>query len=301
MKAVMFATYGGPEVLELVDTDEPHPGPGQVRIAVRAVGVNPADWKIRSGAVAEAIPLDLPAIIGLEAAGVVDELGEGVDDVAVGDEVFGSAVGGATAELAILGPRAVKPAGVSWEVAAGLPVAAETAVRMFNDLGGVGVGDTILVDGATGGVGTTAVQLAVARGARVIGTASAPNQDYLRSLGAEPTTYDAGLADRVRALAPDGVDLALDCSGHNLPVLIELVGADRVVTIVDMGAAALGVKISTGAGPRAYEGLGEAAAMAADGRFQLPIARTFDFSEAAEAHRVSEDGHTRGKLILLPG
>src|SRR3954452_15124795 len=225
MKAVSFAEYGGPEVLQVNDVDEPEPGPGQIRIAVRAAGVNPIDWKIRSGAMSQSMPLELPAIDAREAAGVVDAVGPDVEGVAVGDEVFGFASGGAAAEKALLSAWAAKPRNVSFEEAAGLPVAVETSIRVFTLLGGVGDGDTIVIDGAAGGVGVAAVQLAVARGARVIGTASEGNHDFLRSLGAEPTTYGAGMVERIRALAPDGVDLAFDTAGKGaIPDLIELTG-----------------------------------------------------------------------------
>src|SRR3954454_9688419 len=189
MRAVMFTEYGDPDVLHVADVPEPHPEAGQVRIAVRAAGVNPVDWKARSGVMREVMPVSFPAIDGREAAGVVDEVGGDVAGVAVGDEVFGFAVGGAAAEYAVLDAFARKPAGLSWEAAAGLPVAAETSVRVFTVLGGVGEGQTLVVNGAAGGVGVAAVQLARARGARVIGTAGEANHDFLRSLGAEPTTY----------------------------------------------------------------------------------------------------------------
>ena len=164
----------------------PVPAPGQIRIAVRAAGVNPIDWKMRSGTRGG----DLPQTTGREVAGVVDELGDGVTDVAVGDEVFGFAAGGGgAAELALSGDYAPIPPSLDFARAAGLPVAVETAVRTL-DLLGVGEGTTLLVNGAAGAVGSAAVQIAVDRGARVIGTASPGNHDYLRSLGAEPTTYD---------------------------------------------------------------------------------------------------------------
>src|SRR3954468_15159742 len=302
MKAVTFAEYGGPEVLQVTDVPEPEPGSGQIRIAVRAAGVNPFDWKVRSGAMSQFMPLELPAIDGREAAGVVDAVGPDVEGVAAGDEVFGFASGGAAAEKAILAAWARKPANVPFEAAAGLPVAVETSVRVFNLLGGVGEGDTIVIDGAAGGVGTIAVQLARARGARVIGTASERNHDFLRSLGAEPTTYGDGLVERVRALAPAGVDLAFDTAGKGgVRDLIELTGDPaRVATIADFGAAALGVKVTGGGDFRAAEALGEAAALFEAGRLQAPVAQTFTFAQAGDAHRVSEDGHVRGKLVLVP-
>ncbi|MHB1569330.1 MAG: NADP-dependent oxidoreductase, partial [Solirubrobacteraceae bacterium] len=237
MRAVQFSSFGGPEVLELVELDVPHPGPGQVRIAVRAVGVNPIDWKVRSGIMGG----DLPRRTGIEAAGVVDELGEGVEGVEgvggvggvkLGDAVFGPTAGGA-AEFAVLGNWARMPQSLDFTGAAALPVATETAARML-DLVGVQDGQTIVVNGASGSVGLAAVQLGQERGARVIGTASTRNHDLLRSFGAEPTTYGEGLEQRVRELAPGGVDRALDAAGGGaLPALVALTGsADRVVTIV---------------------------------------------------------------------
>ena len=182
-----------------MDLPDPHPGPGQVRIAVRAAGVNPSDWKKRQGLMDE----ELPQTMGYEAAGVVDELGEGVADVAVGDRVFGfSAEGAAQAELAVLSSYAPIPPSLDFPGAAALPAAVETAARALDQLG-VGSGSTLLINGASGSVGSAAVQLAVVRGARVIGTASPANHDYLRSLGADPVAYGEGLAGRVRALAPE--------------------------------------------------------------------------------------------------
>jgi NADPH:quinone reductase-like Zn-dependent oxidoreductase len=301
MKAVRFSEYGGPEVLHVDDVEEPHAGPGQIRVAVRAAGVNPIDWKVRSGMMAQGAALDAPRIIGSDVSGVVDELGEGVTDAAVGDAVFGSAPGGATAEYAVLDHYAPKPAGLSWAEAAGLPVPVETATRVL-DLLGVKAGQTLVINGAAGGVGIAGVQLARARGARVIGTAGPANHDFLRSLGAEPTTYGDGLVERVRALAPDGVDLAFDGAGHGaLPALIELTGGpENVVTIADFSAPELGVRVSTGGGPRAWAALGQAAELYEQGRFVLPVAQEFPFADAAEAHRVSADGHVRGKLVLVP-
>src|SRR2546421_3598489 len=253
VKAVWFGRFGGPEVLEIVDVPDPHPGRGEVRIAVRAAGVNPSDWKKRRGL----MDRQLPQTVGHEAAGVVDEVGEGVADVAVGDRVFGlSAEGAAQAERAVLSFYAPIPPSLDFAGAAALPTAIETATRALDQLGvgaGAGSGHTLLINGASGSVGSAAVQLAVVRGARVIGTASPANHDYLRSLGAEPVAYGEGLAGRVRAVAPDGVDLALDVAGSGvLPELIELAGgAGRVLTVADFsGAREHGVRFSSGAAGR---------------------------------------------------
>ncbi|MBF6173011.1 NADP-dependent oxidoreductase [Nocardia blacklockiae] len=298
MKAARFSRFGAPDVLEIVDLPDPHPGPGQVRIAVRAAGINPSDWKKRQGLMDE----ELPQTLGYEAAGVVDEIGAGVSDVAVGDRVFGfSAEGVAQAELAVLSHYAPIPPSLDFPAAAALPAAVETATRALDQLG-VGDGSTLLVNGASGIIGSAAVQLAVARGARVIGTAGPANHEYLRTLGAEPISYGDGLGERVRALAPDGVDLALDVAGSGvLPELVALAGGpDHVVTIADFaGAHEHGVRFSRGDTGRALHALAEVGDLVESGRFALPVARTFPLAEIAEAHRVGEHGHARGKLVLV--
>ena len=299
VKAVRFSRFGGPEVLEIVDLPDPHPGPGEVRIAVRAAGVNASDWKKRQGLMDE----ELPQTLGHEAAGVVDELGEGVADVAVGDRVFGfSADGAAQAELAVLSSYAPIPPSLDFPDAAALPAAIETATRALDQLG-VGSGSTLLINGASGSVGSAAVQLAVARGARVIGTASPANHDYLRSLGAEPVAYGDGLVERVRALAPDGVDVALDVAGSGvLPELIELAGGpEHVVTIADFGGAQEhGVRFSSGDAGRAIHALAEIGELIESGRFSLPVAQTFPLADVAEAHRVGR-GRSRARKARAGG
>ena len=302
MKAARFSEFGGPEVLKIVDVPDPHPGPGEIRVAVRAAGVNPSDWKARKGEMGG----ELPQTTGREVAGVVDEVGAGVTDVSIGDRVFGfsgGSAGSGAAELAVVSDYAPIPPSLGFAEAAGLPVALETAMRSLDTLG-VTVGKTLLVNGASGGIGSAAVQLAVARGARVIGTASAGNHEYLRSLGAEPVSYGEGLIDRVRALAPNGVDLALDVAGSGvLPDLIELAGGpEHVVTIADFaGARAYGVTFSRGDAGRALHAIADIGELIEAGRFSLPVAQTFPLAQIAEAHRVSEDGHVRGKLVLLVG
>ncbi|MBB4685116.1 NADP-dependent oxidoreductase [Amycolatopsis jiangsuensis] len=300
MKAAAFRRFGGPEVLELVDLPDPRPGPGQVRIVVCAAGVNASDWKKRQGLMDQ----ELPQTMGHEAAGIVDELGAGVTDVAVGDRVFGfSAVAGAQAELAVLSHYAPIPPALDFAAAAALPSAIETAARALDQLG-VESGRTVLVNGASGSVGSAAVQLAVARGARVIGTGSPATHDFLRSLGAEPVAYGAGMTDRIRALTPDGVDRALDVAGSGvLPELIALAGGpDRVVTLADFaGAEQHGVRFSRGDAGRALYVLARIGELVESGRFTVPVGQTFPLSEVAEAHRVGESGRVRGKLVLVSG
>jgi NADPH:quinone reductase-like Zn-dependent oxidoreductase len=301
MKAARFSQFGGPEVLEIVDLPDPHPGPGQVRITVRAAGVNPSDWKKRKGL----MDSELPQTIGHNAAGVIDELGEGVTDVAVGDRVFGVSDDGAgAAELALLTFRAIIPPSLGFVDAAGLPVALETATRAIDQLG-VRSESTLFINGASGGIGSTAVQLAAARGARVIGAASAANQNYLSLLGAEPVTYGEGMVERVRALAPGGVDAALDVAGNGvLPQLIDLAGGSQnVVTLADFdGSKEHGVRFSNGfADGHAFHSLAEVGELIEAGRFWLPVDRTFPLTEIAQAHRTSEHGHVRGRLVLVIG
>ena len=298
MKAAQFGRFGSPEVLEIVDLPDPHPGPGEVRIAVRAAGINASDWKKRQGLMDQ----KLPQTLGYEAAGIVDELGDGVTDVAVGDRVFGASQYGASqADLAVLSYYAPIPPSLRFAEAAALPAAVETAARALDQLR-VKSGSTVLINGASGSVGRAAVQLAVARGARVIGTGSPSAHGLLRSLGAEPVAYGVGMADRVRALAPDGVGLALDVAGSGvLPDLIDLVGGPEfVITIADFaGAQQYGVRFSRGDSGRAIYALAQVGDLIESGRFSLPVGQTFPLADIAEAHRVGEEGRVRGKLVLL--
>ncbi|MEU6992779.1 NADP-dependent oxidoreductase [Streptomyces sp. NPDC046465] len=307
MRALTFSEYGSANVLEVTDVPEPHAGPGRIRVAVRASGLTPADCHLRSGRFRDLAPLRLPHTLGMDAAGVVDEVGAEVTGVRPGDEVFGivdvAELGGANAEFAVLAVWAPKPDALSWEQAGGAAGNVETATRALDRLK-VGTGTTLLIEGAAGGVGTVAVQLAAARGATVIGTAGAHNHAFVAGLGAAPTTYGPGLAERVTALAPDGVDAVLDCAGSgSLPDLVDLAGSpDRVVTIADMNAAKHGVhrtrSAGPGADPQAVEGLAVAADLARQGRFTVPVAAAFTIENAAAAHRLSETGHAKGKIVL---
>jgi len=298
MKAVQFSVYGGPEVLKIVETDEPHAGPGQVRIAVRAVGVNPAEWKLRAGLFGEFMPIEFPCGVGFEAAGIVDEIGEGVTDVAVGDAVFGS--GNATAaEYAVLDYWARKPDDMPFEVAGGFAAVSETAVRCL-DYVGAKAGETILVCGAAGGVGSTLLQVARHRGITVIGTASAGKHDYLRNLGALPTTYEPGLAARVKELAPEGVDAALDLAGAGIiPELVEIVGdPSRVLSIVDFSAPEHGAQFSPTPQEHPEKALAQTAGLYSEGSIRLHVEKTFPLEQIAKAQALSAEGHVTGKLVV---
>jgi NADPH:quinone reductase-like Zn-dependent oxidoreductase len=297
MKAAQFSRFGGPEVLKIVDLPDPHAGQGEVRIAVRAAGVNASDWKKRQGQMDQ----ELPQTMGYEAAGVVDEIGDGVTGVQIGDAVVGLGGGGAAqAELAVLSGWARIPASMDFVSAAALPSTVETAARALDQLG-VTAGSTVLINGASGSIGSAAVQFAVCRGARVIGTGSPATHEYLRSLGAEPVAYGEGMSERVRAIAPNGVDLALDVAGSGvLPELAGLAGSpDHVVTIADFaGAEQYGVRFSRGDGGRAEYALALAMELIDAGTFQIPVGATFPLADVAEAHRAGESGKVRGKLVL---
>ncbi|WP_329468070.1 NADP-dependent oxidoreductase [Streptomyces sp. NBC_01431] len=296
MKRVSFAEFGGPDVLHLVDSEEPHASPGQIRVAVRAAGVNPVDWRIREGQFQKVRPIELPAGVGQDAAGVVDEVGAGVDGVEVGDHVFGR--GSSTyAEVAVLSAWARIPEGLTFEEAAGYPSVVETALRILREAG-VRSGQTLLVSGASGGVGSAVLQIARERGITVIGTAGAANQDYLRSLGALAATYGDGWAERVRRLGR--VDAALDLAGSGvIRELVELTGdPHKVVSIADLGAPEFGVRFSgvTGDVPQA---LADAADLISRGKLHIPVEKSYTLAEAPTAHIDSQAGHTRGRRVIV--
>ncbi|MER7977941.1 NADP-dependent oxidoreductase [Streptomyces sp. NPDC095817] len=300
-KAYVFTRYGGPEAEALVERDRPSPGPGEVLVAVRAAGVNPVDWKQRTGHRRPGgEPRPLPAGFGNEAAGVVVETGAGVTGFAVGDEVFGNPVDGGYAEYALL-PVAVtarKPAGLSFTDAAALPVAAATAYDGIRQLG-LPEGATLLITGAGGGVGVAAVQIARGAGLRVVGVASAGKKDFVESLGAAHVPSGPGLAERLRAAEPDGVDGVFDLVGGEtleeaasvLDDVTKLItGADRE-TVAKLGGT--GVERA-----RTAAVLDEVGRLAADGTLRPFVTRTFPLDRAGEALRAVEDGHARGKIVI---
>jgi NADPH:quinone reductase-like Zn-dependent oxidoreductase len=315
MPDVVVATaFGGPEVLSVIDAPLPAPGAGEASIEVRAAGTNPVDYKLYSGTMG-ADPARLPMRVGAEAAGVVTAVGPGAagpqGPLAVGDEVIAFRAAGAyAAALTVPGDALVrKPASLDWAPAAGLMLTGATAWHALA-VTGVQAGDTVLMHGAAGGTGATAVQLAVRRGARVIATARPVRHEFLRELGAEPVAYGPGLAGRVRALAPGGVDAALDLVGTDeaIDVSVELVpDKARIVTIANARRGLeIGLKVIGGA-PGADPGTEirraarlDLAALAGSGELRVFVTGTFPLTQAAQAHRILIGGHADGKIILLP-
>ncbi|PRY44933.1 NADP-dependent oxidoreductase [Umezawaea tangerina] len=299
MRAARFHDYGTADVLVVEDAPEPHAGPGEVRVRTAVASVNPIDWKVRSGAAKGMLEVEFPAIPGRDAAGVVDEVGEGVTGVSAGDEVFGlGGVFGGSAEFTVLSAWAPVPAGWSMAQAGAAALVYVTAARGLNALGELS-GKTVLVEGAAGGVGSAAVAIAVARGATVIGTASEPKHGFLTKLGALPTTYGDGLAERVAALAPGGVDVVLDAAASgSLADLVAIAGsADRVVTVADfVNSSALGVRLVNAENDSAI--LVEAAELGARGAYTPHIAEEFPLDRIAEAHALAEQARTQGKIVV---
>lgn len=297
MRAARYARYGGPEVIETATVDAPHPAPGQVRVAVRAASVNVFDLKKRSGMFSGDAAPPSPVIPGVEAAGVVDEVGEKTSGVAVGEAVFG--LGSATsAEHAVLEHWAPVPPVWNWAQAASVSTAAEAARRAL-DLLGVREGHLLLIDGAAGSVGTAAAQFAIDAGLSVVGTASVEKHDRLRELGVAPVTYGSGLAGRVAQVATGGVDRVLDASGRgSLDDLIEIAGSpDSVITVANFDAPDKGVRVTSK--PVAFHALGTAANLAADGRFAVAVDSTYPLADAPAAHARAEAG-SDGKVVVLP-
>lgn len=296
MKKVIFAEYGGPDVLQLVDAEEPHAGPGTVRVAVRAAGVNAHDWRSRDGQFRTLHPVDLPAGVGLDASGVVDEVGEGVVGVKVGDHVFGEGYE-TYAEFAVLSAWVPKPRGLTFEETAGYASVVESSLRVMGQVT-VQPGETLLVSGASGGVGSVVLQVARERGIKVIGIAGADNQDYLRGLDALATTYGEGWVERVRLLG--SVDAALDVAGSGVvPGLVELTGnPDRVISIADLSAPEHGVRFSGKAGS-VQDALDEVLDLIATGRLRIPVEKTYALADAAQAQIDSKAGHTRGRRVIV--
>lgn len=310
-RIVQYARNGGPEVLEVVQVPEPEAPEGGVVVAIRAAGVNPIEWKMRSG-VRPGPPF--PRRPGSDGAGVITAVGSGVSGWSVGDRVIVSGASGTYADSVAVAPESLDrlPEGLGFEEAAALGVPISTAHQAVVSLG-VTEGSVLLVHAGAGAVGQAAVQFAVQRGARVIATASPANHDRLRELGAEPVAYGEGLEERLRAVAPDGVDRVLDAAGTDeaLAASLALVSDPQHIGTVVVGARAeeLGIRAWMGGSPVPLteeekalrrEGIPRAAQLAADGRFSLELGPRFALEDVAEAHRLSEAGHPRGKILLVP-
>lgn len=299
MRAVRIGAYGGPEQVRIEDVPEPHAGPGQIRIKVAAASINPVDGKILRGLMSGGEPLSEPTGLGFDGAGVVDEVGDGVTGVAVGDDVLG--LGKQTqAEYAVLTDWAAKPSSLDWGVAGAAGTVVETATRGL-DLLGVGSGSTVLVDGASGGVGAVAVQMAKARGATVLGSASEQNADYLREIGAVPITYGDGLSERLAAAGAGRIDAVFDVAGKTpIADLVALVTEpSQVVSIANFGAAEAGARVTGGGEIDKTAALVDGARMLEHSEVVIKT-QTFPLDRAAEGYAAILTGHTRGKIVLLP-
>lgn len=305
MRAITYSKFGSADVLELTDQPDPHIGPDTLLVRVKAASVNPVDWKIRQGYLEGLIDTVFPAVPGWDVAGVVEQVGLDTPEFQVGDEVYGyvrkdTVQGGTFAELVAAPVRTLarKPASLSFEEAAAVPLAGLTAYEAIQRAG-VAEGQTVLVHAAAGGVGAFAVQIASALGARVIGTASESNHEFLRKLGAEPVTYGDGLVDRVRAIAPDGIDVALDfVGGEAVSASAELLAdGGTIASITDPTARTEHGGHYVWVRPSAAD-LDALTALFDSGKLTVEVAQVFDLADAADAHRASETGHTRGKVVV---
>lgn len=302
MKAVAFHSPGTPDVLQIMEFDPPVPKLNQVRVQVKAAGVQPVDCAIRGqGFSPPGVEIRYPQILGNEFAGIIDVVGAGVEDFSVGDEVIGWSLLSSYAEYVVVPTSQIvkKPKSMSWEEAGVFTASGQTAHTALQELG-IGKGDTLLVHAAAGGVGTFAVQLARAWGATVIGTASPNNHDYLRTLGAIPVTYGEGLVERVRKLAPNGIDAALDAAGEEaLRASIELIqDKKRIGTIVafDLSNQLGTIPIRS---KRSVFRLSELTQMYEKGLLRVFLSQIFPLHRAADAHRAVETRHVRGKIALI--
>jgi NADPH:quinone reductase-like Zn-dependent oxidoreductase len=304
-RAVRFDGYGGIDVLQVVDVPDPVPGPGEALVRVKATSINPGEGKIRDGALHAIYPATFPSGEGSDLAGVVEAVGAGVTSVSVGDEVIGYTDDrSAHAELVRVAAENLtpKPSAVSWEIAGSLCVAGSTAWAAIRAVS-LGSGDTVAVSGAAGGVGVFTVQLARAAGATVIGIAGESKHEWLRSHGVEPVAYGDGVEDRVRAAAPDGVDAFLDLVGGGYVELALSLGVapDRINTIADFEEVEKhGVKADGNAAGASASTLAELAADVAAGTLEVPIAATYPLEQVREAYAELDQGHTLGKIVLLP-
>ncbi|WP_284985240.1 NADP-dependent oxidoreductase [Arthrobacter sp. fls2-241-R2A-172] len=303
MKAITYSEYGNPDVLELIDQPMPKVAPGMVLVKIKATSVNPVDWKIMGGHLDPLMDIQFPAIPGWDVAGVVESVGIDAHQFQPGDEVISYARkdyvhGGSFAEYIALPERVLarKPSTLDWNESAGLPLTGLTAFQVLNRLD-VRSGETLLIHGGSGGVGSLAIQIASVRGIKVIATASEKNHEFLRSLGAEPITYGEGLAERVRAMEPDGVDVVADFVGGNLEAtLAVLKEGGRHASIADgevekhggtwMWVTPVGAELQ------------ELSELVDQHKLKVEVAQTFPLAQSAEAFRLNMEGHTRGKVVV---
>ena len=307
---VVATAFGGPEVLTTVESPAPEPGPGEVVVAVKAAGINPIDYKIVTGMLGND-PESLPLSLGFEVAGVVTAVGPDASGpagpVSVGDEVAAYPVTGGYADSVAVPATVVvpKPPALDWPVAGSILLVGGTAAHALQ-VAAAKPGETLLIHGAAGSVGQIAAQLAARDGVRVIGTAGPSNHDLLRSFGVVPVTYGPGLVDRVRELAPDGVDAAIDTVGTDEAVdtsLALVADHSRIVSIAAFGRADSGIVLISGDDPVTHvraEAWRQLLPAAADGSLTVVVARTYPLAEAAEALRYVHDGHAGGKVVLVP-
>ncbi|WP_170323869.1 NADP-dependent oxidoreductase [Cryptosporangium phraense] len=305
MFAQVISRYGDHDVLEYTEIPTPTPGPGEIRIRVAYVALNAIEWKIRSGLLADILPQNFPVILGNEISGIVDHVGDGDHDFRVGDRVAGFVRGGGDAEYVLTTPNrvAIVPDELPLRNAVTIPQGVETARRALAELA-VSAGETVLVNGAAGAVGSAAVQLLAGSGTKVVGTARPENHAYLRRLGATPIEYGDAMLDQLATVAPDGVDRALDCGGRGfVRRILPLVPANRILTVVDLDAPALGVPITMGPGPLELfaDSFRDVLPRAAANEFATEIAAEFPLRELAEAQKMNEHGHFRGKIIVRVG
>ena len=297
MRAARFHSYGAPDVLVIEDASDPHAREGSIRIKVHATSVNPIDVILRAGHLAQFLPMALPVIPGRDAVGVVDEVGPGVTDTHVGDVVFGlGGVSDTTAEFAVLTAWAAVPERWSTAQAAAAGLASVTAGVALDALGDLN-GKTLLIEGASGAVGSAAAAFALAAGATVIGTGRESNHPYLQSLGVRPTTYGPGLAERVAVLAPGGVGAALHSApSDSLSDLLDIVGdTSQVVTVIDgQGAARLGLRKVDARNDSAL--LRHASALGRDGLYTPRVDHELSLDDIIEAHTLAENG--TGKVVI---
>jgi NADPH:quinone reductase-like Zn-dependent oxidoreductase len=301
-RRVTYSQLGGPEVLTISEVSEPHAGAGEVRVRVKFAGINPFDSKVFSGA-STSTPQNVtfPSGNGNDFAGVVDEIGDGVTGWSIGDEVLGGKGFSAQADYVVVAASKLvrKPAALSWEQAGGLDIAGRTAWASVESLS-LTTADTVLVSAAAGGVGVIAAQLAKLKGAKVIGSASESNHEFLRSLGIHPVRYGEGMVERIREISPEGITAALDNNGRETVDVALALGAQagRINSIADYAAQQEYGTTGVGAAGATPDDLATLSALVAAGTVQVPVDSVFPIEQVSEAYAKLMEGHSRGKIVL---